>query len=168
VSVHQAATKQAEKDRYVRLYATGHLDEEELDTYLADVSNQVENLKLLISSVEADLMLAQEEKALAASTEAWLMSLRENLEEVEVDTEEAFAKRRELVKLLVEKIAASRDEEGRAKVAITYRSGPPAEEHTGSGVSGERNSVEFDLKNAWEDGEKMTGLFSMSDQRYKP
>jgi site-specific DNA recombinase len=162
------ATKQAEKDRYVRLYATGHLDEEELDTYLADVSNQVENLKLLISSVEADLTLAQEEKALAASTEAWLKSLRENLEEVEVDTEEAFAKRRELVKLLVEKIAASRDEEGRAKVDITYRFGPPAEEHASSGVSGEPNSVESDLKNVWEDGEKMTGLFSMSDQRYKP
>jgi hypothetical protein len=162
------ATKQAEKDRYVRLYATGHLDEEELDTYLADVSNQVENLKLLISSVEADLTLAQEEKALAASTEAWLVSLRENLEEVEADTEEAFTKRRELVKLLVEKIAASRDEEGRAKVDITYRFGPPAEEHAGSGVSGERNSVEFDLKNVWEDGETMTGLFSMSDQRYKP
>jgi hypothetical protein len=96
------------------------------------------------------------------------MSLRENLEEVEVDTEEAFAKRRELVKLLVEKIVASRDEEGRAKVDITYRFGPPAEEHAGNGVSGERNSVEFDLKNVWEDGETMTGLFSMSDQRYKP
>ena len=137
------ATKQAEKDRYVRLYAAGHLDEEELDTYLADVSNQVDNLKLLISSVEGDLTLAQEEKALAASTEAWLMSLRENLEEVEGDIEEAFAKRRELVKLLVEKIAASRDEEGRAKVDITYRFGPPVEEPAGSSVSGEQKSTSF-------------------------
>lgn len=136
-------TKQAEKDRYVRLYAAGHLDEGELDTYLADVGNQVENLKLLISSVEAELARAQEEKELAASTEAWLMSLRENLEEVEADTEEAFAKLRELVKLLVERIVASRGEEGRLKVDITYRFEPPADEAARSGVYGIQNSTLF-------------------------
>jgi hypothetical protein len=36
-------------------------------------------------------------------TEAWLVSLRENLSEVERDTQEAYLHRRELVKLLVEK-----------------------------------------------------------------
>jgi len=137
------AAKHAEKDRYVRLYAGGHLDEEELETYLADVGNQVDNLKLLISSVEADLTRAQEEKALAASTEAWLMSLRENLEEVEASTEAAFTKRRELVKLLVERIVANRDEEGRPKVDITYRFGPPVEEGAGRCVGGVQNSSKF-------------------------
>ena len=71
------------------------------------------------------------------------MSLRGNLEEVEADTEEAFAKRRELVILLVEKIAASRDEEGRAKVDITYRFGPPAEEMAGACMPDERNFTLF-------------------------
>jgi hypothetical protein len=66
-------------------------------------------------------------RMVAESTEAWLVSLRENLSEVEQDTEEAFANRRTLVKLLVERIIVSRDEtEGRPRVDITYRFGPPA------------------------------------------
>jgi hypothetical protein len=36
-------------------------------------------------------------RMVAESTEAWLVSLRENLSEVEQDTEEAFANRRTLV-----------------------------------------------------------------------
>jgi hypothetical protein len=60
----------------VRLYARGEiLDAEELETYLADVRNQVENLKLLISSIEADLAREEEDREVAVSTEAWLMSL---------------------------------------------------------------------------------------------
>jgi hypothetical protein len=47
--------KQAEKDRYIKLYAQGQLDDEELETNLLDLKNQVENLKLLIASVESDL-----------------------------------------------------------------------------------------------------------------
>jgi hypothetical protein len=138
------AAKQAEKDRYVRLYAHGEiLDAEVLETYLADVRNQVENLKLLISSVEADLAREEEDREVAASTEAWLMTLRENLEGVEVDTLEAFDKRRELVRLLVEEIAVGRTEEGRPKVDITYRFGPPAAESTEACVSGKQNSTFF-------------------------
>jgi hypothetical protein len=75
------------------------------------------------------------------STEAWLIALRKNLVEVEQDTEEAFEKRRELVKLLVEKIAVSRAEDGRAKVDITYRFGPPPE--GANSADGVRNSDEF-------------------------
>lgn len=138
------AAKQAEKDRYVRLYARVEiLDAEELETYLADVRNQVENLKLLISSIEADLAREEEDKEVAASTEAWLMTLRENLEEVEADTQEAFDKRRELVGLLVEEIALGRTEEGRPKVDITYRFGPPAVESGEVCVPGKQNSTEF-------------------------
>ena len=44
---------------------------------------------------------------------------------MEQDTEEAFEGRRELAKLLVEKIVVGRDEEGRTKVDITYRFGQP-------------------------------------------
>jgi site-specific DNA recombinase len=138
------AAKQAEKDRYIRLYARGEvLDEEELATYLADVANQAENLKLLISSTEADLARAEEDREVAASTEAWLLALRENLREVEAETPEAFDKRRELVKLLVDGILVSRTEEGRPKVEITYRFGPNAEAAAGESVLGERNSTLF-------------------------
>src|SRR5215204_7076626 len=52
--------KQAEKDRYIRLYAQGHSSEEELETYLLDLKNQIGNLRLLIESVEADLSASAE------------------------------------------------------------------------------------------------------------
>jgi site-specific DNA recombinase len=119
------AAKQAEKDRYVRSYAQGHISEEELALYAADLKNQVENLRLLISAVEADLNQKQQTRLAAKSTEAWLLTLRERAAEVEEDTEEAFEKRRQLVKLLVDRIDVDRDEYGDAQVLITYRFGPP-------------------------------------------
>lgn len=125
------AAKQAEKDRYVKLYAAGHLDEEELDTYLQDLRNQIENLRLLAEAVQADLAHEEQDKEVAVTTEAWLVSLRENLDAVEADTDEAFAKRRELVKLLVERMVARRGEDGGLKVDITYRFGPPTGEDIG-------------------------------------
>jgi site-specific DNA recombinase len=69
------AAKQTEKGRYVKLYARGHLDEEELEVHLVDLKNQVENLKLLIASVEADIGRKEENKLTAQTTEAWLMTL---------------------------------------------------------------------------------------------
>jgi site-specific DNA recombinase len=121
------AAKQAEKDRYIRLYAQEHISEEELETYLLDLKNQIGNLRLLLESVEADLSTSAENKQAAKSTEAWLMSLRERIAEVEGDTETAFEKRRELVRLLVERITADRSEDGQARIEITYRFGPPSE-----------------------------------------
>ncbi len=49
----------------------------------------------------------------AESTEAWLMTLRKSLSKVERDSEEAWIARRELAKLLVEKISIGRNDEGR-------------------------------------------------------
>jgi hypothetical protein len=49
------AAKQAEKDRYVHLYAQGHISESELEMHLLDLKNQTENLRLLLGSVEAEL-----------------------------------------------------------------------------------------------------------------
>jgi hypothetical protein len=133
-------SKQTERDRAMRLYTRGLISEEEADVLLADLKNQTDNLRLLIGSVEADLSKKEESKLTAMNTEAWLMSLRKNLSEVEQDTHEAHLHRRELVKLLVEKIIVDRNEDGRAKVDITYRFGPPPEEST-SFVSGVRNSL---------------------------
>ncbi len=93
---------------------------------MADLKNQIENLKLLISSLEADLASRQENRMVAESAASRLMTLRKRLSEVEGDAEEAWAARRELAKLLVEKITIGRNDEGRPEVQVTYRFGPPA------------------------------------------
>ena len=142
------AAKQAEKDRYVRLYAQGHISEEELGVYLLDLKNQLDNLRLLIEATEADLSRKQENKLVAKSTEAWLLRLREHIAEVEEDTGEAFAKRRQLVKLLVARIDLGRDQDTRPRARINYRFGPlgpptGTEDAWDEGdvfVAGERNS----------------------------
>ena len=121
------AAKQAEKDRYVRAYAQGHISEEELDAYLTELKKQVDNLRVLLASVETELSERQERTALTGSTQAWLLSLGRRLAEVEEDTPEGFEKRKQLVGLLVESISLGRSQqEGRAEVQITYRFGPPS------------------------------------------
>lgn len=85
------AAKQAEKDRYVRAYAQGHISEEELAVYVADLKNQTDNLRLLLTSIEAELSQQQERTALTDPTRAWLLSLRRRLVEVEEDAPEAFS-----------------------------------------------------------------------------
>ena len=81
------------------------------------------------------------------------MTLRKNLAEVERDTEEAFEKRRELAKLLVEKITIGRDEEGKAKVDITYRFGPPEVPLEEDSAYGVQNSEEFSSVHGRSSGE---------------
>jgi hypothetical protein len=51
--------------------------------------------------------------------------LRERIEEIEEDTPEAYFKRQQLVRLLVDGIAVGRGEGGETMVEITYRFGPP-------------------------------------------
>lgn len=92
------ATKQSEKDRYVRLYAQRHISELELETYLTDLKNQTDNLRLLIESVETELSQRRKHTELAQTTHAWLATLRERINEVEEDTQEAFRVRRQLVR----------------------------------------------------------------------
>jgi len=120
------AAKQAEKDHYIKAYAQGHISEEELDVYLADLKNQIDSLRVLLASIEAELSERQERTALTDTTHAWLLSLRRRLAEVEEDTPEAFGKRKQLVRLLVESISlGKRQQDGRAEVQITYRFGSP-------------------------------------------
>jgi hypothetical protein len=142
--------KEAEKDRYVRLYAQGHLDDSELATYLEDLKYQTQNLRLLLESVEAEIAGKKEQQHLAETTGVWLHALRERTAEVEVDTEEAQATRRELVRLLVEAVEVDRTSEGKTRLRITYRFGPPASpDRQNGGSQGERvhvvnNSLEYD------------------------
>ena len=145
--------KQDEKSRYVKLYAQGHVDEEELEVYMTDLRNQVENLRLLTSSVESDLAQKHENRMVAARTEVWLMSLRKNLDEVEGDTQVAFEARRELAKLLVEKITIGRNEEGKTKVEVNYRFGPPEVPLGEDSLDGVQNSEEFSSVHGRSSGE---------------
>ena len=121
------ATRQTEKDRYVRAYAQGHISEEELDVYLTDLKNQIDNLRLLLESVEVDLSHRRERATLTDTTHAWLLSLRQRVAEIEENTPEAFRERRQLVGLLVQSISVGkREEDGRTEIQITYRFGPPS------------------------------------------
>jgi site-specific DNA recombinase len=125
------ATVQGEKDKFVRLYAAGHLDDQELETHLLDLKNRISNLTLLIEAAEVSLAREEQDAAAAKSTAAWLASLRERMEELEEDTEEAWRDRRELVEHLVEGITVGRAEDGRAKVQITYKFAPPVQAASG-------------------------------------
>ena len=139
------AAMQGEKDRYIRLYAQGHMSEDELETYLADLKNQIANLRLLIEATEADLSQRHERVQVPDRAVAWLNLLRERAEEIEEDTPEAFVKRQQLVRLLVDQIALHRGEDRRTTVVITYRFGPPdGRAELEAGVVGNgRNSEEF-------------------------
>jgi hypothetical protein len=65
------AAKQTEKDRYVHLYAQGHISEAKLETYLLDHKNQTENLRLLLlGSVEAGLSQKREHQELTEAAHA--------------------------------------------------------------------------------------------------
>jgi hypothetical protein len=84
-------------------------------------------LNLLLGSVETDLAQRHQETELAASTEAWLMSLRERIHEVEGDSEEAFWARRQLVRLLVKGIIIEdKRKAAEPSVRITYRFDEPS------------------------------------------
>jgi hypothetical protein len=131
------AAKQAEKDRYVRAYAQGHISEEELGAYLDELKKQTDNLRVLLASVETELSERQERTALTDKTQAWLLSLGRRLAEVEEDTAEGFEKRKQLVSLLVESISLGRSQQegGRAEIQITYRFGPPPDSASESDLS---------------------------------
>lgn len=125
------AAAHGEKDRYVRLYATGHIDEHELEQYLSDLSARIANLKMLIEATEADLAREEQDAAAARDAASWLTSLRGNLRALEEDTEEAWNGRRRLVEQLVDEIIVDRAEDGRARVRITYRFARPVQEASG-------------------------------------
>jgi site-specific DNA recombinase len=67
------AARQAEKDRYVRAYAQGHISEEELDAYLVELKKQIDNLRVSLASIEVELSERQVRTALTDTTRAWLL-----------------------------------------------------------------------------------------------
>ncbi len=63
----------------------------------------------------------RERVELADTTHAWLLSLRRRVAKIEKETPEGLQERKQLV----ESISVGRQDDGRAEVQITYRSGPP-------------------------------------------
>jgi hypothetical protein len=74
-----------------------------------------------MESVEADIAHRQQDYVATQNATIWLASLRDGLEALEEDTQEAFLQRRELVKLLVEQITVSTSEDGQVKIDIIYK-----------------------------------------------
>lgn len=108
----------ATKDRYVRLYATGRLTDEELDGYLSETKVRLETLGELAASVQADISEAHKTTEIAATAEAWLVSLSRRLKEAE----ESFEVRRALVEALVEEVVVGGKREGeKPEVTARYR-----------------------------------------------
>jgi hypothetical protein len=119
------ARKHKDRDCWLHLYAQGHISDAELEIHLADLRAQLDNLKLLLESVEDELEAQRGHVEVAETAEAWPMTLSERVKEIEEDAPEAYQKRRQLVKLLVERILVGRDENGSTSVRITYCFGPP-------------------------------------------
>jgi Asp-tRNA(Asn)/Glu-tRNA(Gln) amidotransferase A subunit family amidase len=109
------------------LVVAAYRSEAELETYLADLKNQIGNLRLLIEATEADLSQLRDRAELADTAYTWLTMLRERVEEIEEDTPEAFSKRQQLIRLLVDGISVGTGEGGESTVEVTYRFGPPEE-----------------------------------------
>ena len=80
---------------------------------------------MLLEDTRSELSAKEHDRLAAQNAQAWLLTLRDRVEEVEEDTPEAYQKRRQLTKLLVSGITAGWDADGRLDVRITYRFGPP-------------------------------------------
>jgi site-specific DNA recombinase len=95
---------------------------------ISEREQSIEHIGEMIAEIEAEIAEADAEQARAESTAAYLNTLAKRLAEVEADTTEAFARRRELVQLLVASLTAELGEAyGRPRVRIRYRFGPPPE-----------------------------------------
>jgi hypothetical protein len=120
-------SKVSERERYARLFSKRLLDEgdEEALDHLLVVKNQVANLRLMLEAARAEQADSAAQRVIADTAKAYLMALRERTDEIEDDTPEAFIKRQQLVRLLVDGIALGKDEDGKTTVEVTYRFGPP-------------------------------------------
>ncbi len=86
---------------------------------------------MLLEDARSELAAKEHDRLAARNARAWLLTLRDRVEEVEEDTPEAYRKRRQLVRLLVSGITAGRDADGQLDVRITYRFGPPEAQDRG-------------------------------------
>jgi hypothetical protein len=120
-------SKVSERECYARFFSKRLLDEgdEEALDHLLVLKNQVANLRLMLEAARAEQADSAAQRVIADTAKAYLMALRERTDEIEDDTPEAFIKRQQLVRLLVDGIALGKDEDGKTLVEVTYRFGPP-------------------------------------------
>ena len=109
---------------------------------IAAREQRIEYLSQRIEEIEGEIAHFEAEEERAESAEAWLMTLRDRLAEIEEDAPEAYLERRELVKLLVKSVTVESD----GSVQVCYRFGPPPTVQRDDGddlvVSSRRNSLE--------------------------
>jgi hypothetical protein len=120
-------SKVSERERYARLFSKRLLDEgdEEALDHLLVLKNQVANLRLMLEAARAEQADSAAQRVIADTAKAYLMALRERTDEIEDDTPEAFIKRQQLVRLLVDGIALGKDEDGKTLVEEPTASGRP-------------------------------------------
>ncbi|PLS86207.1 MAG: hypothetical protein CYG60_08510 [Actinobacteria bacterium] len=116
-----------ERDRYVRLYARGHLEESSLESYLEELEERGERLRDLLAAVDSDLSSQESARKAAESAEAWLDALRGKLALLEKEeVEDPFGAKRALVNLLVERVeVGGREKNSAPSVSVEYRFAPP-------------------------------------------
>lgn len=137
------AAKEAERDRYIRLYGTGRISEADLDSYVLETESTAENLRGLIETLDSEMSRRREDENLRTSTAAWLSVLSERISEVEEDTEEAFGARKEIVNLLVEGVyIGERKKKGKPDIRVVYRFGVPERPANGR-LSGDDEGISF-------------------------
>ena len=121
------ADKRAERERWLRLYTRGAIDEVELDAHLHALRSEMDALELLLQGVEDEIARQQEHAQIAQDTAVLLERLATRLSELEEDdSETALEKRRKLVQLLVRRIEVGRGEYGRIHIRTIYRFADPS------------------------------------------
>jgi hypothetical protein len=79
----------------------------------------------MVEAARAEQADSAAQRVIADTAKAYLMALRERTDEIEDDTPDAFIKRQQLVRLLVDRITLGKDKDGKTTVGVTYRLGPP-------------------------------------------
>lgn len=123
----QIAAKDKERDRVLTLYRKGHITLDEVDEQMATIGREAAQLRAMAEAIKAQDEITQALEAQLSETTAMLGQLRENFEEIERTND--FARKRQIVELLVRGITVHTEEtEGgkrRARVAVRFAFGKP-------------------------------------------
>jgi site-specific DNA recombinase len=113
--------KATERERVLMLYQRGHLPLEETETRLSAITDGIEQLRTMLSAIEAQENNLEAWKAKLSGAEVLLTQLRERIDKIE-ETED-WSGKQEIMSLLVHEVRVETSGEGRMKQAtarITY------------------------------------------------
>jgi site-specific DNA recombinase len=115
------AAKVEERQRVITLYRRGRADLDDVDAQLAEIGREEADLRARIQALEAQEVLVHALQDQYENAERLLGGLRDRLDEIERNDD--WAVKRQLVELLVAEIRADTIGEGRAKraeLSISY------------------------------------------------